>query len=374
MLDGHPVGQLGPPFAHRREHRPEHVLPGPGYRVGRQVVAHQASARRAVEVQGGGREQVGHRVRLGRQVETVLDGGEDDPRRPPRWAGPGRRAAARRAAARRPGGCSGGDRPATTGWRPARSGAARPAMSPCSTRSAAPPRRWRVRPGGSPLIAGMASILDRPRCGADAGWRKLGPKLDNRWSGVSTLLRRCARARPPGPAPKGCAGPQRGTPGRQRMRVWVDAPPRTPPLTANAEEAFAHPALFYQGPWEYLSETVPFIREGLAADEPVAVAVPRPAPRAAARGARRPRRRRPTAGHDRRGTQPGPDHRRGAARGRRRPPRQARADHRGTDLARPIRPGVPGVRPARGADQPGVRGPLGRRSCAPTTSRASTPR
>ena len=47
-------------------------------------------------------------------------------------------------------------------------------------------------------------------------------------------------------------------------------PPRTP------IEAFAHPALFYQGPWEYLAETVPFIREGLAADEPVAVAVPRP--------------------------------------------------------------------------------------------------
>jgi len=45
---------------------------------------------------------------------------------------------------------------------------------------------------------------------------------------------------------------------------------------AHADEAFAHPALFYQGPWEYLSETIPFIREGLAADEPVAVAVPGP--------------------------------------------------------------------------------------------------
>ena len=45
---------------------------------------------------------------------------------------------------------------------------------------------------------------------------------------------------------------------------------------AHADEAFAHPALFYQGPWEYLSETIPFIREGLAADEPVAVAVPSP--------------------------------------------------------------------------------------------------
>jgi anti-sigma regulatory factor (Ser/Thr protein kinase) len=49
-----------------------------------------------------------------------------------------------------------------------------------------------------------------------------------------------------------------------------------PNATANPGETFAHPALFYQGPWEYLSETVPFIREGLAADEPVAVAVPGP--------------------------------------------------------------------------------------------------
>ena len=50
----------------------------------------------------------------------------------------------------------------------------------------------------------------------------------------------------------------------------------TATATANAAEAFTHPALFYQGPWEYLSETIPFIRAGLAADEPVAVAVPRP--------------------------------------------------------------------------------------------------
>jgi len=46
--------------------------------------------------------------------------------------------------------------------------------------------------------------------------------------------------------------------------------------TVSSGEAFAHPALFYQGPWEYLSETIPFIREGLAADEPIAVAVPGP--------------------------------------------------------------------------------------------------
>ncbi|WP_405996982.1 anti-sigma factor RsbA family regulatory protein [Streptomyces sp. NBC_00829] len=39
-------------------------------------------------------------------------------------------------------------------------------------------------------------------------------------------------------------------------------------------EPFVHPALFYRGSEEYLAGTVPFIREGLAADEPVAVAVP----------------------------------------------------------------------------------------------------
>jgi len=43
---------------------------------------------------------------------------------------------------------------------------------------------------------------------------------------------------------------------------------------ANSGQAFVHAALFYQGPWEYLSETIPFIREGLAAGEPVAAAVP----------------------------------------------------------------------------------------------------
>jgi anti-sigma regulatory factor (Ser/Thr protein kinase) len=40
--------------------------------------------------------------------------------------------------------------------------------------------------------------------------------------------------------------------------------------------AFAHPALFYRGTAEYLAGTVPFVRDGLAAGEPVAVAVPSP--------------------------------------------------------------------------------------------------
>jgi MEDS: MEthanogen/methylotroph, DcmR Sensory domain len=41
-------------------------------------------------------------------------------------------------------------------------------------------------------------------------------------------------------------------------------------------DEFVHPALFYRGTAEYLEGTVPFIREGLAAGEPVALAVPGP--------------------------------------------------------------------------------------------------
>jgi len=47
-------------------------------------------------------------------------------------------------------------------------------------------------------------------------------------------------------------------------------------VVSEAEEPFVHPALFYQGPWEYLAGTIPFIKEGLAAGAPVAVAVPEP--------------------------------------------------------------------------------------------------
>jgi anti-sigma regulatory factor (Ser/Thr protein kinase) len=39
-------------------------------------------------------------------------------------------------------------------------------------------------------------------------------------------------------------------------------------------DAFVHPALFYRGGEEYVAGTVPFIRAGLHAGEPVAVAVP----------------------------------------------------------------------------------------------------
>lgn len=46
--------------------------------------------------------------------------------------------------------------------------------------------------------------------------------------------------------------------------------------TATPGECFVHPALFYRGPEQYLAGTVPFLAEGLAAGEAVAVAVPGP--------------------------------------------------------------------------------------------------
>ena len=42
------------------------------------------------------------------------------------------------------------------------------------------------------------------------------------------------------------------------------------------DDEFAHPALFYRGTAEYLEGTVAFVRAGLAAGEPVALAVPGP--------------------------------------------------------------------------------------------------
>ncbi|RSD09188.1 sensor histidine kinase [Amycolatopsis eburnea] len=45
-------------------------------------------------------------------------------------------------------------------------------------------------------------------------------------------------------------------------------------VEGRAPEPFTHPALFYRDAAEYLAGTVPFIRSGLAAGEPVAVAVP----------------------------------------------------------------------------------------------------
>ncbi|MDL5199201.1 sensor histidine kinase [Streptomyces sp. ALI-76-A] len=47
-------------------------------------------------------------------------------------------------------------------------------------------------------------------------------------------------------------------------------------MTTLTDEPFLHPALFYRDEQEYLHGTVPFIRDGLKAGEPVAVAVPGP--------------------------------------------------------------------------------------------------
>ncbi|GAA2281589.1 anti-sigma regulatory factor [Streptomyces ruber] len=46
--------------------------------------------------------------------------------------------------------------------------------------------------------------------------------------------------------------------------------------TVSTHEAFVHPALFYRSEQEYTRQTVSFLREGLAHDEPMAVAVPGP--------------------------------------------------------------------------------------------------
>lgn len=45
-------------------------------------------------------------------------------------------------------------------------------------------------------------------------------------------------------------------------------------MSSTTVEQFVHPALLYHDDEEYLAGTVPYIREGLAAGEPVAVAVP----------------------------------------------------------------------------------------------------
>ncbi|MFG3656900.1 anti-sigma factor RsbA family regulatory protein [Streptomyces sp. NPDC047706] len=61
----------------------------------------------------------------------------------------------------------------------------------------------------------------------------------------------------------GSAGPR----GAREPRDSAGPSARTAP--------FAHPALFYAGRQEYLDGVLPFVRDGLAAGEPVAVAVPR---------------------------------------------------------------------------------------------------
>jgi anti-sigma regulatory factor (Ser/Thr protein kinase) len=54
------------------------------------------------------------------------------------------------------------------------------------------------------------------------------------------------------------------------MDIGIDAE-RT-----SAGDPFTHPALFYSGDQDYLAGTLPFVRQGLRAGDPVAVAVPGP--------------------------------------------------------------------------------------------------
>jgi anti-sigma regulatory factor (Ser/Thr protein kinase) len=48
-----------------------------------------------------------------------------------------------------------------------------------------------------------------------------------------------------------------------------------PPEHIALDDPFAHPALFYSGEQDYLGGTLPFVRQGLRAADPVAVIVPR---------------------------------------------------------------------------------------------------
>lgn len=61
--------------------------------------------------------------------------------------------------------------------------------------------------------------------------------------------------------------------GSRRQGDAAADPIRAPRAEAMAH-AFSHPALFYRGEREYLDGTVPFVRDGVATGEPVAVAVP----------------------------------------------------------------------------------------------------
>ncbi|GIN05155.1 sensor histidine kinase [Planomonospora venezuelensis] len=58
------------------------------------------------------------------------------------------------------------------------------------------------------------------------------------------------------------------------MTIQPEAGPYGPSRSAPAEP-FTHPAFFYRGAADYLAGTTRFVRDGLAAGEPVAVAVPR---------------------------------------------------------------------------------------------------
>ena len=60
------------------------------------------------------------------------------------------------------------------------------------------------------------------------------------------------------------------------IRCWSHRDEVVSVVRSRSADEFVHSALFYRGTAEYLKGTVPFIRDGLAAGEPVAVAVPGP--------------------------------------------------------------------------------------------------
>lgn len=69
--------------------------------------------------------------------------------------------------------------------------------------------------------------------------------------------------------------PAHGTDRRASVRCWAGAA-MIRSGDVGAADGFAHRALFYRGPREYLAGTMPFVCAGLSAGEPVAVAVPEP--------------------------------------------------------------------------------------------------
>jgi anti-sigma regulatory factor (Ser/Thr protein kinase) len=60
------------------------------------------------------------------------------------------------------------------------------------------------------------------------------------------------------------------------IRCWSHRDEVVSVVRSRSADEFVHSALFYRGTAEYLKGTVPIIRDGLAAGEPVAVAVPGP--------------------------------------------------------------------------------------------------
>src|SRR5204862_480910 len=115
-----------------------------------------------------------------------------------------------------------------------------------------------------------------PRSGCGTTWRRCGRPAAPRgaWSRWAAARRAgCGRGSSP-------TSPERSS--RCRPRRWAPATatrcsPRWPPEPRStpipSEPGFRHEALLYAGQAEFLDGAVPFIRDGLAVDEPILVAV-----------------------------------------------------------------------------------------------------